>query len=516
VTRVAALCALVVTGGPVAARAHGPLSRTGSHSLRAQVRLTNASWSVPRSFLGLSVEVSELSSYVRAGAVFDRALSLLRPASHDPMVLRVGGKSADDAYWDVPAPAAPSWVFELGNDWLTQLATLVRQEDLRVTLDLNVAVHAPSMAADFAKAVFEALQPHGLAGLSIGNEPDLFVHQPGLQRERVAATIPSTPKAWTRDYSPSSYRRDYVAYARAVSAAVPGIPLAGPESASHTPGWLSAVTALGPLTPRALTLHRYPSSACWAPDSPGYPRISLLLAERSSKGLAGGLRNAIAFAHSHGMAFLVTELNSVSCGGIPGVANSFATALWAPDALFELMSAGVDGVNWHIRPYMLNAPFELRAGAIEPLPELYGLALFAQMLQPPARRAAVQLSTARGLDLKAWAVTSGTQTRVLLINKGRANARVSLRGGQIGGRARLQRLLAPRVSSVSGVTLGGRWIGRDARWHGREQQVWIGSRGGQYHVLVSGYSAALLQVRLSTAAHSAAARRSPGGRKEER
>jgi hypothetical protein len=372
------------------------------------------------------------------------------------------------------------------------------------------------MAAEFAKAAFEALGPDGLAGLSIGNEPDLFIHQPGLQRERVAATIPSTPKAWTHDYSPSSYRRDYVAYARALSAVVPGIPLAGPETAGHTHGWLSAVAALGPLTPSALTVHRYPSSACWAPDSPGYPRISLFLAERSSKGLAGGLRNAIAFAHSHGMAFRVSELNSVSCGGISGVSDSFATALWAPDALFELMSAGVAGVNWHIRPYMLNAPFELRAGAIEPLPELYGLALFAEMIQPPARRVAVQVSAARGLDLKAWAVTSGTRTRVLLINKGRGDARVSLRGRNIGGRARLQRLSAPRVSSVSGVTLGGRWIGQDARWHGREQPVWIGSRGGQYHVLVSGYSAALLTVRRSIAAHSAAARRSLGGRKEER
>ena len=46
------------------------------------------------------------------------------------------------------------------------------------------------------------------------------------------------------------------------------------------------------------------------------------------------------------------------------MANSFATALWAPDVLFELLNAGVDGVNWHIRPSTLNAPFNLKPGKL--------------------------------------------------------------------------------------------------------------------------------------------------------
>jgi hypothetical protein len=32
------------------------------------------------------------------------------------------------------------------------------------------------------------------------------------------------------------------------------------------------------------------------------------------------------------------------------VSDTFATALWAPDALFELLRAGIDGVNVHVRP----------------------------------------------------------------------------------------------------------------------------------------------------------------------
>jgi hypothetical protein len=106
-------------------------------------------------------------------------------------------------------------------------------------------------------------------------------------------------------------------------------------------------------------------------------------------------------------------MNSVSCGGNEGVADSFATALWAPDALFELMRAGVDGVNWHIRAELVNAPFMLLPGAIEPLPELYGLALFLQMLGPEARRTGASVSASAGLHVKVWAVTSRNGTSVL-------------------------------------------------------------------------------------------------------
>jgi hypothetical protein len=468
--------------------------RVRGRALPVQIRLTGQSKSIPQSFFGLSVEVNELSTYAQEGAVFDRALSLVRPASGDPLLLRVGGKSADDAYWKTPVLNAPSWVFEFGDQWLGQLAALVRRDHLRVTLDLNVAVHSPLMAASLARAASSALAPRGLVGLAVGNEPDLFRHQPGLDRERIDSTVRSTPLDWTRDYSPLSYRRDYVSYARALARAVPGVLLAGPETARSSPRWLHVFRGLGPLMPRSLSVHRYASSACWARDSPRYPRISLLLSERSSAGLAGRLHRSIEFAHRAGMSFLVSELNSVSCGGSRGVADSFATALWAPDVLFELLRNGVDGVNWHIRPRLVNAPFEVLAGAIEPLPELYGLALFAQMIGPEARRVGVHVSSAGGPHLKAWATRSRKRTSVLLINKGARAASVALSDASLGGRALIERMLAPTISSQDGVTLAGRAVGSDGRWHGRKVTASVHSSGGSYHVPVPGYSAALVQV----------------------
>ena len=42
-------------------------------------------------------------------------------------------------------------------------------------------------------------------------------------------------------------------------------------------------------------------------------------------------------AHGAGLRFRLDEVNSVTCGGTRGVSDTFATALWAPDALLSLL-----------------------------------------------------------------------------------------------------------------------------------------------------------------------------------
>lgn len=471
-------------------------SAAALRALPATVRLKRGSQAIPPSFLGLSVETNELLDYLREGPAFDRAVGLIRSAAGAPIVLRVGGKSADDAYWNTTPEGTPSWVFEVGDGWMSQLAALARRDRLKVMLDLNVAVHSPSMAASFAAAALAALGHADLAGFSVGNEPDLFHGQPGLERERVASTTGAARPGWTKVYSPDRYRADYLAYARALAVAAPGVGLAGPEAARSSPGWMRALSGLGPLGPSEFTVHRYPLSYCWPVGSFFYPRVSTLLAERSSHGLAFRLRGDVLFAHRRHRQLWVSELNSVSCAGNRGVSDSFASALWAPDALFELIRAGVDGVNLHLRPQLPNAPFLLRHGSIRPQPELYGLATFAQMLGPGARRVILASRHPRALHLKAWAVRSTLGTSVLLINKGPRAAEVSVRParGQAFGPAQIQRLRARSPFARSGITYGGRSIGDDARWHGRLRARALRPSGGSYRVRVGGFSALLLKL----------------------
>ena len=105
--------------------------------------------------------------------------------------------------------------------------------------------------------------------------------------------------------------------------------------------------------------------------------------------------------------------------------------------------------------------------ASSPQPELYGLAIFNEMFGRGSELEKVRLSNPRKLALKAWAVRSGRVLKLLLVNKGRSMARVELPASRLSGApARIEFLKAPSPRAKTGVTLGGRTIGSDARWHG--------------------------------------------------
>ncbi|HXO07302.1 MAG TPA: hypothetical protein VN880_04695 [Solirubrobacteraceae bacterium] len=447
---------------------------------------------VPNSFFGLSVAYNQLASYEREGPVFDRLLSMIHP--QPGMVLRLGGRSADRAYWQTSTSGAPRGVFELSDPWITQLGALVRRDHLHVMLDLNLAVHSPSSAASFAKAVIDRLPRSTVTGLMIGNEPDLYNHESFLTRERIPSTLRSTPRDWTRNYSPPDYRRDFSAYTRVLHRALPGLPVGGPEIASASPKWVQSLEGLGPLGPAFLTLHRYASSYCFPATSSRYPSIPLMLSPSSSTGLASTARAAIAIARTNKQPLLVDEANSISCNGGKGVADSFATALWAPDLLFAMVHQGVNGINWHIRPNMPNAPFEITEHGVEPQPELYGLVLFSQMTPPGAQLVNTKLSAPPGLALKSWVVRVGGGLRTLLINKGRTPINVTLAAGT-SGPATITRLKAPTIGSLSGIRYANRWIGSDGRWHGRFVAQTEQAQSGVYRVALGPYSAALVTSR---------------------
>lgn len=502
-----ALTATIVAAGlaaPVGAATRGgripPLARAAGAGASARVTFGGAGQRIPRGFFGLSIEYNELRTYERAGVLFDRVLSMIRPRDGSALLLRIGGKSADHMLWEPDPSTAPKprslapGVFELGYPWLDALADLVRREHLRVILDLNLAVHSPTMAADFAAAVRKALPRGSLAALEIGNEPDMYHYQPRLTRERVATTTSSTPWHWWNNYSDASYRRDYAAYAQALHARVPGIRVGAPDITAPRTAWFTDLAGLGTLRPGFLAVHRYGASGCFAPGSPGYPTVSNLLNNLNSSGLAASVSPWVSYAHARGMGLRVSEINSVSCGRDRGVADAFATALWAPDTLFSMIRAGVDAISWHIRPSPVNAPFHIRDGGIVAEPELYALAMFAAITHGPANLLNSQVSPSGGAYLKAWAVRRGGQVNVLLINKGHRSARVSLRGLARGQTAWVRLLSAPGVHATGGVRFQGERIGRDGLWHGTPVVRRLGRHGAYYHLDVPGYSATLVTL----------------------
>jgi hypothetical protein len=502
--RLVACLALAFVGGAVPfsqASHHVAIRYAFAHTSRisarrllgaVQLTFTRRRRRIPATFFGISMEYDGVGNYDRDGALFDRALSLVRPGNESLMPLRVGGRSANKIYWNMAPGHAPRFVIELGKRWLAQLADLARRDGLLVKLDLNLPVHSPAMAAAFARATSRALPRGRLAELAIGNEPDFYGKQLHYERERTATTLRSTPLNWAVGYSPTDYWRDFRVYARRLHAAVPGVPVGGPDIPSYVTGWVQGAPSPRNGGPQAIEIHHYAASTCWGPTN--MPTVQELLAPRAVGGIRSSGGGALGFAQAHRLPFFFSEFNAVSLCGKTRVAKSFATALWAPDALFEMISAGVEGINLHLRPSYINAPFHLGSGTLTPRPELYGLALFARIVGPHAMLLGVRLRGAGHLNAKAWAVDSGAGLRLLLIDKDSRSIDVAVPAGTATTPAHLERLQAPSPSSDSGVTLAGQRIGRNGRFYDRKIIKLVSARDGSYRVHLPAYSAAMLEV----------------------
>ncbi|HZU40537.1 MAG TPA: hypothetical protein VE992_05775, partial [Solirubrobacteraceae bacterium] len=337
---------------------------------------------VPPSFLGLSTEYWTVPVWERDASLLERVLALVHASGDGPLVLRIGGDSADHSFWEPVARDLPDWAFALTPAWLAQVHALVAQTGLRLILDLNLVTADPALAAQWAAAADAGLPRGSILGLEVGNEPDIYTRAGWLA---VLGGIANDARVVLPEaISIRRYVSDFARYAAALRKAAPGVALMGPALANPTRhvAWIRALLRAPHPGLRVITAHRYPYSACAFRGTRAFPTVARVLSEAASTGLARGLRPDILIAHRAGLSFRLSELNSVTCGGKAGVSDSFATALWAPDALFELLRAGVDAVDVHVRAYTINAAFALTPGGLIARPLLYGLIAFARTLGP--------------------------------------------------------------------------------------------------------------------------------------
>ena len=296
-----------------------------------------------------------------------------------------------------------------------------------------------------------------------------------------------------------SFTRDFSAFA----GALPTVPLAGPTVSG--PGWMRRLDAFLGAEPRVrvVTLHRYPLQLCFTPrGSSRYPTIGNLLSARASDGLAQSFARYVAIAHARGLPLRIDEFNSVSCGADKPVSTTFASALWALDALFEMARVGVDGVNVHTFP---GAGYELfrfsRANGrwqAAVAPEYYGLMMFAQAAPPGSRL--LRLSPAPAGRVKVWATRAPDgRIRVVLINKDLARpvtVALHLPSTATATLERLEQSGAPASASGT-VTLGGRTFGSasdSGQLQGRSDLASVAPSHGTFVVSMPAASAALLTV----------------------
>jgi hypothetical protein len=461
-------------------------------TIGSQERLTD----IPRSFLGFSTEYWTLPVDERHIMLYRRVISLVHVPGNGRFVLRIGGDSSDHTLWEPTVHDLPRWAFALTPQWIARTARVVRESGLRVIIDLNFITGTPRLAAALARQAERELPRHSIIGFEVGNEPDLYVRTLWTLQLGHGLAAGLLPRAIT----PTTYAGAYGAYERSLAAVAPKVPLLAPALAlpRRDRGWIEALLRSPHPHLGTISVHVYPYTACANPNAGNYPTVARILSEHASTGMAAAVAPAVALAHQAGLPVRVTEFNSVTCGGRPGVSNAFATALWAPDALFELAGAGVTAADLHVRVFSVNAPFRFSVRGIQARPLLYGLILFRRMLGPDSRLVPLQTQGASSTDLTAWAVRhAGGALNVLLIDRGKRSVRVNLRLPSYGA-ATVGRLQAPTASSTSGVTLDGQHLDSDAQWKGPRITQTVEPTDGRYTVVVRHYSAALVSVRVAS------------------
>jgi len=160
--------------------------------------------------------------------------------------------------------------------------------------------------------------------------------------------------------------------------------------------------------------------------------------------------------HDSGLPFRMAETNSCYQGGKQGVSDTFASALWGGDLMYQLATAGGAGINFHGGGYGWYTPI---AGTPEKgftaRPIYSGMLLFAdsvggQLVEAKLDSQAAPLLTAYGLRSDAGHI------QVAAFNKHTDRiVRLIIDPGQRAYRVTVLYMLAPRIDATTGIRLGG-------------------------------------------------------------
>jgi len=437
---------------------------------------------VPSGFLGLSFELSSLD---RIASYADNGDFVTMLRSLGPGVLRFGGVSADIAVaWRDAATPRPQWassVLEASN--LRDLAKLAAESGWHVLLTIGLGHFEPAAAAREAAAAKAALG-EWLEGIELGNEPNSYARH-GLRSE---------PWAFVE------YDAQVTAYRSAIEAAAPGIALAGPDvsgSGAFENWGLGEVISQ---QPALLTGHHYPLGCEEHPA----PTISRLLSPQVRRLEGISLQHYMSIAEAGETPFRLDEANTVSCGGVAGISNTFASALWAVSFISQAMSMGVTGINLHgnpancagYTPVCAPTPEDLASGSLDAQPEWYALLLDRALVGERPLRTITSPQDRPNTEVAAFLAANGTLQFVLVDDDppGARSVAVRLRVGRGFQGASVLSLTAPSLFALSGVKLGGRTVVADGSFSDPSRLARVANRDGVITFDAAPCSAALLTV----------------------
>lgn len=440
---------------------------------------------IATNFLGFSHEWTNLQKIMGSSdsggtnTIYQTLVRTLTTNMDGPLVLRIGGGSTDTSGVATPATVAP-------------LVDVAQQVNVKFILGVNLGSDNLNLAKQQAATFTSQVASNTLMALEIGNEPDGY----------------ATNGYRSSTYSYSAYLPQFDQWSNGVSAAStsPVPMIAGPVFG--TDFWIpSARLDLADSVFKAglVTQHLYPG--CYNPADP-LPNNFLLQPTTSTLRLYY-VQPYAATAHQAHSIFRLAEMNSVCDGGQPGLSDSFSSALWGIDTMFEDVNAGIDGVNWNTAsdggPYDLfqfnfwndNGKNLYGLDTVRPL--YYGLLFFSQAAGKNAEL--LPASTVTNANVKVWATADSIgKGHLVIINKDQTiggNVQLTLPGYSSGS---VVRLAASNYLATSGVTIGGQTYDNspDGTLQGSPVSETIYPASGVWTVSVNPTSAVLVNLEPSS------------------
>jgi hypothetical protein len=404
---------------------------------------------VPPGYVGVSMDYCQISKYT--GRVANPILAhLLMALSPTGPVIRIGGDELGTSCAGEP----PSLSLDP-----PILSALARRTDAKLILGVDFVSQDPDLVAPEVSTLLRAINPRApythIEAFEIGNEPDLY---PNFG--------PGVAPADTRPYF-EKYLTTFNQWANLIryTAVDKTVGIAGPSLGRFGLPWITGTNTVDfkqlvdePGHPTVITFHTYPLLGTVRCPSQMCPSIQNLLSDHSSAGLANGLA-PFANALAPGEELRVDEMNSVTSGGVAGVSNTFASALWILETLFSYLRAGVSGVNVHTFPDARYALYSgPKPGGWVVYPEYYGMLAFERAAPAGSQLLTVTPGAAARVvpGIKVWATrTTGGDLTDVVINRSTTPEVVWLHGTGVPNRAtaRIASLEAPATNAFGGCPL---------------------------------------------------------------
>jgi hypothetical protein len=451
---------------------------------------------VAAGFVGLATEYWDVEKEVGTNpaapdTAFEQLVRNLAP--YGGLALRIGGDSTDWSWWPLPGMSQPAWVrWTMTPTWAAVTKRLADDLHAHLIVGINMEADSDRVASTEVREIASQIGSSSQIGNSVpityevGNEPELYSKFP-YYHDQHGQPVRGRPKSYSFP--------DITAQWDQLADMLPHVRLAGPGYSA-----LGALPAVGQFLDSTrklslLTVHSYPlkSKRCGA----GNLQESQLFQPSSLQQLAAEVNSWTSLGHQHAIPVRVDEINSVTCGGMPGFSNTFGPALWALNILPLYAQAGAEGVNFQTRPFTaqnLIQTSDMHSGwKVQTQPEYYGLLAFAQLTPPGSHM--LQVSPMPN-GLYAWAVrTPRGQTHVVVTNVSGSATTVGIRAAGARGAATVEDLQATSggLHSTGRITLGGQAISQSTgELTGTPVTTAVHASGGSYQVKIPAASAAII------------------------